>query len=285
MTKTNITEETKISTSKGKKLSTFSWTAPNGLLTIGLFLVLALISEFFMVSFFAGAGFQEAFAFKFFNITVSPLFHLLPLGVVLVLVSSWIYFTKHLIKVSRRKFPTKTSKIRSRRPRGRKPRMNFLQMIVAAIVNFLHKIGDFFGRSRGVSSVQRRLSFGRLAFESTVTVLTIFFLSVIVVSVLVYPRIFTDFAIGLYRANSALHGFLLQLNGLLQAFLSPINGGLRALAPGLRNVFEGLVLSKSQTFTMEELLWRYVFCQNSAAWISASTALAYWKYFSNAYYR
>ncbi len=280
--KTNKTEGTKIATAKGRKRLTYSWTAPKGLLTISLFLTLALISEFFMVSFFMGAGLKEAFSFKFFTITFSPLFHLLPLGVVLVLVCSWIYFTKHIVKVSRRKSPTKTLKIISSRSRRRKPRMNVLQRIIAAIKEFFNKIGNL-SRSQGVSSMHRRLSFGRLAFESTVTVLTIFLLSIIIVSVLVYPRLFTDFAVVLYSPNSPLQGFLLQLNGILQAILSPINDALRALAPGLRNVFEGLGISKSQSFTGGDLLWRYVFCQNAAAWISALVALAYGKYFSNTY--
>jgi hypothetical protein len=267
--KTSITEGTKIATTKGRKRLTLTWSAPKGLTAIGLFLVLALISEFFMVSFFTGAGLKEAFAFKFFTITISPLFHLLPLCVVLVLVSSWIYFIKYIVIGERRKSPAKASKISRRRTRRRKPRMNFLQRMFVVI-------GNFFSRSQGVSFMQRRLSFGRLALESTVTVLTIFLLSIIIVSVLVYPRLFTDFAVGLY-ANSALYGFLLQLNGILRAILSPIN----ALAPGLRNVFESLVTSKSQSLTEVDLLWRYVFVQNVAAWISALGALAYGKYISN----
>jgi hypothetical protein len=255
--------------SKRQRRLTFSWTAPKGLLIVVLFIALALISEFFMISFFTGAGLTEAFTFKFFTITISPLFHLLPLGVVLVLFSSWIYFSKYLVKGSRRKSPAKASKIGRRRTRRRKPQMNFLQRIVSAI-------GNFFGRSRGVSFVQRRLSFGVLAVESTVTILAMFLLSIIIVSVLVYPHLFTDFAVGLY-ANSALHGFLLQLNGILRAILSSID----ALAPGLRNIFEAFVPSKSQSLTGGDLLWRYVFVQNVAAWVSAIAALAYGKYISN----
>jgi hypothetical protein len=100
-----------------------------------------------------------------------------------------------------------------------------------------------------------------------------------IVSVLVYPRLFTDFAVGLYSANSALRGFLLQLNGLMQAILSPLN----ALAPSLKDVFEDIVPSKSQSLTGGNLLWRYVFIQNAAAWISALPALFYGKYISNNY--
>ena len=270
-------------TSKGQRTRlTFRWTAPKGLLTIVLFLALALISEFFMVSFFTVAGLTEAFAFKFFTVTISPLFHLLPLGVILVLVSSWIYLTKYLAMRSRGKSPAKVQQIRRRRPRRRKTRLNFLRRIIRAIENIFNQIGNFFLRSRGVSFVQRRLSFGRLAFESIVTVLTIFLLSIIICYVLVYPNLFTDFAVGLYSANSALHGFVLKAIEILQGVanaLAPIDGGLRALAPGFRNAFEGLV-SSPQSFTGGDLLWRYVFCQNAAAWVSAIAALAYGKYIS-----
>lgn len=248
---------------------------------IGLFLALALISEFFMVSFFTAVGLKEAFAFKFFSITISPLFHLLPLGVTLVLVTSWIYFIKYLVKRSRRKTSAKASQISRRRTGRRKTRMNILQRIVAAVENVFSKVGNVFSRSQGVSFGQRRRSFGRLTLESTVTVLAIFLLSIIIVSVLVYPRLFTDFAVGIYSSNSALQGFLMQLNGILRAILSPLN----ALAPGLRNVFEALVPSRLQSLTGGDLLWRYVFVQNVAAWISALGVLAYGRYFSNNYRR
>ncbi len=262
---------------------TFRWTAPNGLLTIVLFLALALISEFFMVSFFTVAGLTEAFAFKFFTITVSPLFHLLPLGVVLVLVSSWIYLTKYLAMGRRAKSPAKVSQIRRRHPRRRKTQVNFLQRIIGAIKNLFSRVGSFFLRSRGVSFVQRRLSFGRLAVESTVTVLTIFLLSIILLAVLVYPNLFTDFAVRFYNTNSALQGFMVKVAEIVQGILAPIDGGLRAIAPGFRNAFEGLVASGHQSLTGGDLLGRYVFCQNAAAWISALAALAYGKYGSKTY--
>ena len=274
-------------TSKGQRNPlTLRWTAPKELLTIVLFLALALISELFMVSFFTVAGLTEAFAFMFFTITISPLFHLLPLGVVTVLVSSWIYLTKYLAMGARRKSLAKVSKIRRRRPRRRKARLNFLRRIAGATDNFFSQIGNFFLRSRSVSFVQRRLSFGRLTFESTVTVLAIFLLSIITFYVLVYPNLFNDFAVGLYSSNSAFHGFVVSiaepLQGVIKA-LAPIDAGLRAIAPGFRNAFGGLVTSGSQSLSEGDLLWRYVFCQNAAAWVSAIAALAYGRYVSKSY--
>jgi len=182
--------------------------------------------------------------------------------------------------------PAKVSESRRRRPRGRKTRSKSTRSVIGAIKNFFNQISSVFLRSRGGSFVQRRLSFGRVAFESTVTVLTIFLLSIILLSVLVYPNLFTDFAVGFYSANSAFHGFVLKTIETLQGIgkvLAPIDGGLRAIAPGFRNAFEGLVTSRPQSLTEGDLLWRYVFCQNAAAWVSAIAALAYVRYFSKTY--
>ena len=185
----------------------------------------------------------------------------------------------------RRISQTKVSKIR-RRTRRKKTRLNFLQRIGRAVDNVFSKIGNVFLRSRGVSYVQQRFSFGRVTLESTVTVLTVFLLSIILLSVLVYPKLFTDFAVGLYSGNSAFHGFMLKTFEVLQGIggvFAPIADGLRAIAPGFRNAFEGLVSSRSQPLTGGDLLGRYVFCQNAATWISAFAALAYGRFVSNSY--
>ena len=257
---------------KGDRLTFGGWTAPKGLLTIGLFLALALVSEFFMVSFFAGSGLTETYAYP---LPVSPLFHLLPLAVILVLVSSWMYLTNHIAMRPHRISPTKVSKSRRRRPRRTKP----TQSVMGAIKKFFSKISSVFIRSRGVSSAPQRLSFGRVAFESTVTVLTIFLLSIILLSVLVYPNLFTDFAVGFYSKTSPLQGFMQSLADALVSIAS----GLDSIAPSFRNAFEGLVASRPHALTGGDILWRYVFCQNAAAWISAIAALAYVRYGGRTY--
>jgi hypothetical protein len=258
---------------KGDSLTFGGWTAPKGLLTIGSFLALAFISEFFMVSFFAGSGLTETYAYP---LPVSPLFHLLPLAVILVLVSSWMYLTNHIVMRPHRISPAKVSKTRRRRPRRT---TKSTRSIMGAIKKVFSKISSVLLRSRGVSSAPQQLSFGNLAFESTVTVLTIFLLSMILLSVLVYPNLFTEFAAGFYSKTSPLQGFMQSLaDGLVS-----IAGGLDSIAPGFRSAFEGRVSTRLPSLTEGDLLWRYVFCQNAAAWVSALAALAYVKYFSNTY--
>jgi len=182
-------------TSKGKREHlTFRWIAPKGLLIIGLFLALAVISEFFTVSFFAFSGPTEVVAYL---LPVSPLFHLLPLAVIIVLVLSWIYLTKHIATRPHRISPAKVSESRRSRPRGRRTHSKSTRSGIGAVKKVFNKISSVFLRSRGGSFVQRRLSFGRVALESAVTVLTVFLLSIILLAVLVYPNLFTDFAVGL----------------------------------------------------------------------------------------
>jgi hypothetical protein len=250
---------------------TFSWTAPKGLLTVGLFIAVAFVSEFFMVSFFVGSGLTEAST----PLPVSPLFHILPLAVILVLVLSWVYLTKHVALRPRRKSPTKVSK--SRRPTRRRSRKS-KSTAMGTAKNVLAKVGSALG-SGGGSSVTQRLSFGEVAFESAVTVLVVFLLAIILLSVLVYPTLFTDFAVGFYSKTSALQEFLRSLaDGLVSIF-----SGLGSVAPGFRSALGGLVSSSSASLTEGDLLWRYVFCQNAAAWISAVSVLVYVRYFSRTY--
>lgn len=241
-----------------------------------------------MVYFFTFSGLTDNFAFKFFTITISPLFHLMPLGVIFVLISSWAYLTKYVAVVPRRTSPAKKPSERHRRQprRARKTRFTSFR-------NFFRRIGAAFLRIRGVSYVQQRLFFARAAVKSTATVLTVFLVSVLALYILVYPNLSHDLAIGLYSANPSFHGFVLKTieiaKGIAQA-LSPIgwlastiDGALRAAAPGFRNAIEGLGSSMTGPSTNLDLVWKYTLCQNAAAWISAIAILAYGEYTSRVY--
>ena len=271
-----------------------------------LFFALAFLFEYLMVYFFTFSGLTDNFTFKFFTITISPLFHLMPLGVIFVLISSWAYLTKYTAVVPRRISPAKKPLERHRRRPRRARKMRF-----KSFRNFFGGIGRKFGRVgraikapfrrisaaflriRGVSYVQRRLFFARAAVKSTATVLTVFLVAVLALYILVYPNLLNDLAIVLYSANPSFHGFVLKTidiaQGVAQA-LSPIgwlastiNEALRAVAPGFRNTIEGLGASITQPLTNLDLVWKYTLCQNAAAWISAIVALAYGEYTSSVY--
>jgi len=288
------------------KRLTFRWTAPKGFIAIVLFFVLALLFEYLMVYFFTFSGLTDNFTFNFFTIAISPLFHLMPLGVIFVLISSWMYLTKYTAVVPRGMSPAKKSSEAQRRQPPRTRKMHFKSFrnffgkigkkfgrVSRAIKAFFRRIGAAFLRIRGVSYVQRRLFFARAAVKSTATVLIVFLVSILALYILVYPNLFHDLAVGLYSSNPSFRGFVLKTNeiarGIAQA-LSPIgwlasaiNDALRSLAPGFRSAIQGFGTPMTESLTNLDLVWKYVLCQNVAAWISAIVALAYGEYSSHVY--
>jgi len=271
-----------------------------------LFFALALLIEYLMVYFFTFSGLTDKFMFNFFTITISPLFHLIPLGVIVVLVSSWTYLTKYTAVVPRGILPTKKPLETRRSPYPRARKMHFKSLrkffegvgrkfgrVGRAIKAFSRRISAAVLRIRGVSYLQQRLFFARAAVKSTATVLAVFLVSILALYILVYQGLTYDFATELYRANPSFHGFVLKTieigQGIAQA-LSPIgwlasaiNNALRAGAPTFRNALEGFGASIMEPFTKLDLMWRYTICQNLAAWISAFVAFAYGKYVSRLY--
>jgi len=295
-----------MSSEKRWKRLVFRWTAPKGFITIALFFALALLIEYLMVYFFTLSGLTDKFLFNFFTVNISPLFHLMPLSVIVVLVSSWAYLTKYIAVVPRRVSPAKERlEMRRRRYlRARKRRFKSLRnfskgigrrfgKVGRAIKAFSRRIGAAVLRIRGVSYLQKRLFFARAAVKSTVTVLAVFLVSVLTLYILAYPKLTYNLATGIYDANPSFHVFVLKTieigKATVQA-LSPIgwlasaiNNALRAAAPGFRKALEGFGGPITEPLAKLDLVWVYALCQNVAAWASAVVALAYGEYTSRLY--
>jgi len=295
-----------MSSEKRWKRLVFKWTAPKGFIAIVLFFIIVLLIEYLVVYFFTLSGLTDKFLFKFFTINISPLFHLMPLGVMVVLVSSWTYLTKYIAVVPRRISPAKKTPEPRRRQylRGtRKMRFKTLRRFFGgvgkrfggvgrAIKAFFRRIGRAILRIRGVSYLQKRLFFARAAVKSTVTVLLVFLVSVVTLYILAYFPLTYDLATGIYEANPSFHGFVLktiEIGKAIAQALSPIgwlasaiDNALRAAAPSFRSSLEGFG-APITTLAKLDLVWVYILCQNVAAWASAVVALAYGEYASRLY--
>jgi len=296
-----------MSSEKRWKRLVFKWTAPKGFIAIVLFFAIALLIEYLVVHFFTLSGLTDKFLFKFFTITISPLFHLMPLGVIVVLVSSWTYLTRYIAVVPSRISPVKKAPEPRRRqyPKGMR-KMHFKALrrffggigkrfsrVSRAVKAFFRRIGGAILRIRGVSYLQKRLFFTRAAVKSTVTVLTVFIVSLLALSILACPTLTYDFAAGLYRAIPPFHGFVLktiEIGKAIAQALSPvgwlasaIDNTLRAAAPGFRNALEEFGGPVTEPLAKLDPVWIYTLCQNGAAWVSAIVALAYGEYTSHLY--
>jgi len=266
----------------------FKWTAPKGFAAIVLFFVLAFFIEYLIVYFFTSSGLTDKFLVTFFIINISPMFHLIPIGVMIVLVSSWTYLTKKIAFMPRRVSPAKKPEMQ-RRQHLRPQKIRF-----KSIRKFFGGIGKKFGKfGQAISGFFGRIFFARAAVKSAITILAVFVVFVLALFLLVYPKVAYDLPAGFYESNTSFHGFVLKTievgKGIAQV-LSPIgwlasaiDNALHAVAPGFRNALEGFGAPTMKSLSGLDLAGRYIVCQNFAAWISALVVLAYGEYASGMY--
>jgi len=293
-----------MSTKKTWKRLVFRWTAPKGFTAIVLFSALALLIEYVLVSYFMSFGLTDktalATTFQFpltqslFTITISPLFHLTPFGVIVVLVSSWTYLTKYMAVAPRIIKPVKKPPKIEKKRLSKKISGKF-RRVSHALKSFYRRLSGAILRVRGVSYVLRRLFFAKAAIKSTLNVIAVFLVSFLALYIVGYPRSTYDAVVKLYQLNPSFLGFVLKTTQVAEGIaqvLSPIGwlasaigNALLAAAPGFRSALEDFGASTTGSIAKLDLVGRYILYQNLAAWVSALTALAYGQYTSRLYRR
>jgi len=289
---------------KRRRRLIFNWTAPKGFTAITLFSALALVVEYALVSFFTSFGLTDkntlTTPFRFpltqsiFAINISPLFHLTPLGVIVVLVSSWIYLTKYTAIAPRAAKPIKKPQKIPRKKLSKKLGARF-RKVSYSLKSFHRRLNTAVLRVRGISYVVRRLSFARTAVKSALVVMAIFLTFFLALYILAYPRSPYDAVIGLYRFSPSLLGFVSKTieiaQGIARVFSpigwlgSAINEALFAAAPGFKRALDNFGAATTDQLPRLDLMGRYVLCQNLAAWASAIIAFAYGQYVSHLHLR
>lgn len=275
------------------------WTAPKGFAAILLFLASAFLLEYLVVYTFLSGGltdeftwietFQVPYVNWSFTLAVSPLFHLLPLSVVIVLISSWIFLTRHIAFIPHRIESAKKTAIKRRQPQRRifKSIRNFFKRINRSMQKIGRGLKEAFLRIPGFSKLSRRLFFARTAIRSAMVILLAFVSLAFLAHSLAYPWWIHDIVINFYRGNPSFMSFVTGAQESLQSLgqaLAPvewiataINNALLAAAPAFRSNLQSLGAS-AEPIARLDITGKYLLVQNLAAWICALIALAYGKY-------
>jgi len=272
-----------MSPEKQRKHLLFKWTTQKGLTATLLFLALTLLIEYLIIYLFTSSGLTDTFLFT--GLPISPLLHLLPLGVIAVLISSWIYLTKHIAVVPQKRPPTKPKR---QHPRTRKARFK-------SIKHFFKKISKKLERINRTIESFYQLHFARATVKSTATIIGVFLASILTIYTVASPNLIYEAVTGFYKTNPAFHGFVITTfettQGIGQTLTplgwlgSTINNALLAMAPSFRSALEGFGTSITGPTITLDLVWKYAICQNIAAWASALTALTYGQYTSHPHRR
>jgi len=293
---------------KSWKRLRFRWTAPRGFWAFILFLLLAFLSEYALVCSFQSVGLidknvlSQAFQIPStgwsFTLVVSPLFHLLPLSIVVVLVSCWAFLGRRVVVSPWRAEPSARKPSLTRR--GKEARWFrwfrlFFKRIERGAERVNRKVKAAFYRVPGVPYVSRRLFVARAAIRGAVIVLAVFFSVFLLLHVNVFPGLIHDVVVEFYRNNPMFLAFVLGTREValgIGRVLSPIgwlgsvvNNALVASAPGFRHAFDGVGMSLVQPLSKLDVVAKYVFVQNVAVWVSAFLAVTYGEYVSRLHRR
>jgi hypothetical protein len=271
-----------------------------------LFLALAFLLEYLVVYSFLSSGLTDEFTWIetlqvpyvnwSFTLTMSPLLHLFPLSVIIVLISSWTFLTRHTAFIPHRIESARKTTIKRRRPQSR--RLKFLRKLFKRTNRSLQKIGralkEAFLRIPGFSKLSRRLFFARTAVRSAMIILLAFVSFAFLAYLLAYPWWVHDAVINLYRENPSFASFVIRTQENLRSLgqtLAPIewiatavNNALLAAAPGFRSSLQSLGASVEPIAKLDTA-GKYLLVQNLAAWLCALIALAYGKYASARRYK
>jgi hypothetical protein len=269
----------RLSTPEPPKRLLIRWATLKGLAAIVLFLVIAVLVEYIIVLYAVSLGVEEKpenflqWSFQFpgtawmIRIAISPLLHLVPIAVVIVLVSSWAYLTKY---VAVRPREAQKGKVEVYAKRGREPRLKEVKKLFGKVKSGLLKV-------RGLAYLWQKIHFARATIKSALTVLLVFSALILLVSLLAYPQLIYQTILNAYTNNSSLLNFVKGTSQALApigGIFSAINNALLSVAPG----FRGFALSLGTIIgPLADLdnAGKYLVFQNVAAWVSALAALLY----------
>jgi len=280
------------------------WTGRKNLVAILLFFVLTILLEALMVYSFQIIGLIDPnpltatilipYADWSLTLSISPLFHLLPIGVIVVLLSSWIYLTKYTAFIPQRVEVSKRGLAPTRRELETR-RFKSIRRFSKSLTRRLQRIGRALKvgvqRIRGVSYISKRLVFVRAAVRSATTVLLVFLSAIFLFTLVEYPDLIHSWTLNLYRGSPAFLNFVLGtgqwLSGVGQAVPplgglgTSINNAFIGVAPGFMQSLVGAGWSLTQPIVELDSVGKYVLSQNVATWTSALVALTYGAYVSS----
>jgi hypothetical protein len=245
------------------------WKTWKGSAAIILFLILAILVEYVVVLYAMSLGVQEAPEERIFGF-ISPLFHLIPLAVIVTLAFTWTYLTKH-------------AAVRPREALRGKPGRATKQGKESQTILGRMKSGLL--RVKGISFVWRKIHFARATVKSAFMVFLVFLTLVLVASLLAYPQLIYRTILTAYQTNPSLLNFVKGTGQALSSIggvFSGINNAVVSAAPGLGDLglSVGAVIAPLANLNNTG---KYLVLQNLAAWVSSLAVLFYGMYAGRSY--
>lgn len=269
---------------KASRSLTVRLTTLKGFTAFAAFIVSAILVEYLIVVYAMSIGVidETGFQIPWTGLTVSPLFHLVPVSTVIVLAASWACMTKYVA----------TKPVEKTKPAQKKPKVPS-SGFKAKVYRFLGKIKARLLKVKGVAIIWGKLSPAKANVKSALTVLFTFLALVLLISVLANPWLVYKSFVNLYHGAPQLLESVRAINNALGGFAeavapvgwlcASINNALRSAASGFRG-FASILSVMVKPLVDLPPVGRYLVFQNLAAWGSALVVLFYGAYTRKSYH-
>jgi len=273
-----------LSTSGHSKHVIIRWATLKGIAAILLFLAIAALMEYLVILYAINLGVRDATLIQWniqipgtdwiATITVSPLFHLVPIAVIICLAFTWVYLTKYAalkpmeIVKGKGGFASKREK-------------------EAKIKSFSERVKSGLLKVKGVAYLWQKIYSARATIKSALTVFLAFATLILIFSLFAYPKLIYETVTRAYQNNPSLLGFMKSVAEFfapIGSAFSVINNVLLSIAPSFRNIVLTLGVIIKPLADLDNV-GKYLVFQNLAVWISAFAALFYGEIIRKSYRR
>ena len=267
------------------------WTALKGIIAIIVFLIIAALAEYLVVVYAISQGITDTtllqLSFEFpgtswpVTIAVSPMFHLVPIAVIITLAFSWTYLTRKMAVKQAMKTRPEPS------PRRQKQHGDARSKVTRSLRRFFRKIKSVLLKARGIAYVWQKVHFARATLRSAFAVLSLFLVFTFIFILFTHPQLIYRAVSGAYENNSPLYSFVTSISNSARGFaeaVSPIgwiasgiNSALIGASPTIKSM--GIALGNMiKPFADLDNSGKYLVFQNAAAWISVFIVLFHGEY-------
>lgn len=276
------------------------WASARRYVSLILFLVLSLVFEFLLILAFQTMGLidQNAWVSTLllpgtslsFTLSISPLLHLMPLTVIIVLFASWRYLAKANVFLPQREIMKRIPPRRTMETGRLKSIQRFFRNLGRRLQRFGRTVKSGFAKIPGVPSISQRLSSAHAAVRSAIVILLVFISLAVGLIFVAYPDLIYHLTVDLYQGSPALVNFAAGtrawFNGVgtllppLGGLGAAMNNALIAAAPSFRQSLEAAGTALTGPIIQLDVVGKFALSQNLAAYAAAIIALMYGAYAS-----
>ncbi len=244
----------------------FRWTVDKSLIATVLFTFLTIFIEYLVILYAMSLGTADRTLIIFtwpVTIIISPLFHIVPIAVVIALVACWMYLTKNLVATpSEQRLVSKHAKPAKASQTARK-------------------------EQKLETTIWQRIRQHQKNVRTAIIVTLFFLFFTLTATVLAYPHIIYSTITNGYQNNPGMINFVSSVNNAIQGFnqaIGPlggiavaINNGIRTMSPAISAAGTALGNILAPIATIDPA-GKYLAIQNIAVWITVLAVIFYVRY-------